>query len=222
MKYFKNDRRVQISGESPVNIGLNEILEEFDQFPTNDEFEGGFIGIINDKDETINFIRFEKNSWFLDFPILKNGVYSHSLQNEDITTKKVKKIITVFFKDEDWKTELDLDSSKKEQLADKTKRRFETFKEVGDEGAVLMERGVLTKQEFIKKLEDFPCSTNDMSYGIFAELSKPFVMIKNSDGKWEVRLDFENPTMDVKIYENEKDLDFEKILDIKKWVNDQF
>lgn len=47
-------------------------------------------------------------------------------------------------------------------------------------------------------------------------------MIKDSDGLWKVMLDFDNPNIDIEMGENEKYQSFEKILDIKKWVNEEF
>ena len=222
MKFFKNDGKQQISAESAKEVSLEKFLEEIDRLPTNDEFDGGFIGITNSEDETINLVRFEENSWLLDFPILKDGEYFDSLQNDDLTTKEVTNIITRFFHDEDWRSLVSLKSSKKEPLVDKTKRRIEIFKEVGDEGTTMISEEVLSKKEFIKKLEEIPKSTNDTTHGIFAELSRPFNMIKNSDGTWKVMLDAFNPNVDIKISKNEKYSNFEKILDIKKWVNEEF
>lgn len=171
MKFFKNDGKEHIRTDSPVEVSLEFVLEEVDRFPTEDEFEGNFMGITNNKNETIQFVRFNKNSWFLDFPIVIECDYSHSLQSDGLTTKEVKNIIRKFLRGEDCRTLVNLTSSKQEPLVDKTKRRIESFKEVGDEGAVMTSEEVLTKEEFIQKLEDFPCSSNDTTYGILVELS---------------------------------------------------
>ena len=111
MKFFKNDRNEHIKANSPQNISLKNILKEVDRFPTQDEFECYFIGIINDKNEIIQFTRFERDDWFLDFPVIVDGDYSHSLQF-DLTTKQLKEIIGKFFRGEDWRTLIGLTNSK--------------------------------------------------------------------------------------------------------------
>jgi hypothetical protein len=126
----------------------------------------------------------------------------------------VKNIIEKFFRGEDWRTLVNLKSSKQEPFVDKNIRRIESFKEGGE--AIMISEEFLTKEEFSHKLENFPRSSNATTYGVFAELSNPFIMIKNSDGQWEVMLNFENPNMDVKLGENENYQSFEKISDIKK------
>lgn len=97
MKYFKNDNKENIDSHSALDVSLEFVLSEIDRFPTEDETEGCFIGIINNNDETIQFIRFSENEWFLDFPVLKEGLYSHSLQCDNLTTQEVKNIIRKFF-----------------------------------------------------------------------------------------------------------------------------
>jgi len=47
-------------------------------------------------------------------------------------------------------------------------------------------------------------------------------MTKKPNGKWEARLDLENPNIDIEIDEDEESPDFEEIADIKKWVNEKF
>ena len=220
MKMFKDDGKERISADNPIEVYLERALREVDKFPT---VEGNFIGFINEKDETIHFVRFEDNSWFLDYPILEGDTYSYSLQDDDLTTEAVKCVIKRFFGGEDWKSLCNLRSSKRKPPSDKTKRRIEFFKEVGDEGAEFISEEIVSKEEFIKKLQEFPSSTDDTTYGIIAELSKPFVMIKKPDGKWRAILDLENPNVEIEISENEKEsLDYEEIDDIRKWVNEKF
>ncbi|MDH5595654.1 MAG: hypothetical protein OEY40_02935 [Candidatus Bathyarchaeota archaeon] len=220
MKMFKNDGKEHIPADNPIEVNLERALREVDKFPT---VEGNFIGFFNEKDETIHFMRGEENSWFIDVPIVEEDTYSYSLQDNDLTTEAVKGVIERFFRGEDWKPLCNLRSSKREPPSDKTKRRIEIFREVGDEGAEMMSEEILSKEEFIKKLENFPNSSDNTTYGIIAELSKPFVMVKKPSGKWEVRLDLENQNIDIEISENEKgSLDFEEIDDIKKWVNEKF
>lgn len=220
MKFFKDDDKERISADSPKEVTLEFVLTEIDKLPTID---GNFIGLINEEEETIQFIRFEENSWLIDVPILVEGTYSYSLQDDDLTTEKVKDIIKRFFGEENWKSICNLRRLQQKPEIEENKRRIECFKELGDEGAEMISEEILSKEEFIKKLEDYPISSNDITYGIIAELSKPFVMIKKPNGKWEVRLDVENPNFDVEISESESEpLDFEEIDDIKKWVNEKF
>ena len=40
--------------------------------------------------------------------------------------------------------------------------------------------------------------------------------------QWKVKLDFENPNMDIEMGKNEKYSNFEKISDIEKWVSKEF
>jgi len=220
LKFFKDDDKERISADSPKEVTLEFVLTEIDKLPTID---GNFIGLINEEEETIQFIRFEENSWLIDVPILVEGTYSYSLQDDDLTTEKVKDIIKRFFGEENWKSICNLRRLQQKPEIEENKRRIECFKELGDEGAEMISEEILSKEEFIKKLEDYPISSNDITYGIIAELSKPFVMIKKPNGKWEVRLDVENPNFDVEISESESEpLDFEEIDDIKKWVNEKF
>ena len=97
MKFFKNNGKEHIDTNSAIEVSLEFVLTEIDRFPTEGETEGCFIGLKNNNDETIQFIRFGKNEWFLDFPVLKEGLYSHSLQCDNLTTKEVKDIIRKFF-----------------------------------------------------------------------------------------------------------------------------
>lgn len=104
MKLYKDDGKQSIEGDSPVDVTLDDVLTEIDSFPTEDEHEGGYIGLINDKNETIQFLRYEKNIWLIDIPMVKDGKYRYSLQNGDLITDKVKEIIRRFFREEDWKS----------------------------------------------------------------------------------------------------------------------
>lgn len=220
MRFFKDDGKERIDADSPKEVTLEFVLAEIDRLPTEDSF----LGLVNEKDEIIQFVRFEEDGWLIDVPVGdEEGSYSYSLQDDDLTTEKVKAIIKRFFVGENWKSLCNLRKLQQKPEVEENKRRIECFKEVGDEGAVMISEETLSKEEFIKKLENFPNSSNDTTYGIIAELSKPFVMVKRPNGKWEVILDLENPHIDIEISESEKEsLDYEEIDDIKKWVNEKF
>lgn len=220
MRFFKDDGKERIDADSPKEVTLEVVLAEIDRLPTEDSF----LGLVNEKDEIIQFVRFEEDGWLIDVPVGdEEGNYSYSLQDDDLTTEKVKAIIKRFFVGENWKSLCNLKKLQQKPEVEENKRRIECFKEVGDEGAVMISEETLSKEEFIKKLENFPNSSNDTTYGIIAELSKPFVMVKRPNGKWEVILDLENPHIDIEISESEKEsLDYEEIDDIKKWVNENF
>lgn len=105
MKFFKEDGKEYISGDSPKEVTLEVALKEIDKLPM---VEGNFIGFINEKEETIQFIRFEENNWLIDVPIFEKDAYSCSLQDDDLTTEKVKEIVRKFFSGENWKSLCDL------------------------------------------------------------------------------------------------------------------
>lgn len=105
MRFYKDDGKEYISGESPKQVTLEMALTEIDRLPI---VEGNFIGFVNEKEETIQFIRFEENSWLIDVPMCEKGTYSCSLQDDDLTTEKVKDIVKKFFVGENWKSSLNL------------------------------------------------------------------------------------------------------------------
>ena len=104
MKLFKDDGKQSINGDSPVEVTLDDVFAEIDIFPTEDEYEGGFMGLINDNGETIQFLKLEKDIWLIDIPIVKDGKYRYSLQDGNLITEKVKEIIKKYFRGEDWKS----------------------------------------------------------------------------------------------------------------------
>ena len=220
MKFFKSSGVERKSFNSKKKVTLEFVLAEIDRIPST---EGNFIGLINDKNETIQFVKFKENSWLLDFPVIENDIYSYSLVEDDLTREKVKKIIISFFRGENWRTLCHLEKSDQKLRIQKNKRRMEFFKEIEDKGAEMTSEEVLTKKEFIERIETFPRSSNNTTFGIIAELSKPFLMIKNTNGEWEVSLDYDNPNFDIGFNENIEGLpDFKIINDIKKWVNENF
>lgn len=105
MKFYKDDGKKSIDGNSPIKIDIKIALKEIDKFPIAKDDDNYFIGFINDKNITLQFIRFEKEIWLIDSPILKDGEFSgNSLQNNNLTTEKVKKIVKSFFFGKNWKS----------------------------------------------------------------------------------------------------------------------
>ena len=96
MKWFVNSLRKYIPSSDPEKIRLEEALKELELLPSIKEFSDNFIGFVNEKEETVQFIRREKDVWLLDIPITEDGIYSHSI-NEELTLAKVKDVVFLFF-----------------------------------------------------------------------------------------------------------------------------
>jgi hypothetical protein len=101
LKYYKDDGKERISGTKPKEISIENALEAIEAFPTT---EGNFVGFINEKDETIQFHKNEEDAWVLDVPVVENGYFIYSLQDDDLTTEKVKSIVKKFFLGENWQS----------------------------------------------------------------------------------------------------------------------
>jgi len=86
--------------EKDMKVTLEEALTEVDKFPI---VEGSFLGFFNERNETIQFIRFRQDQWLIDVPVLKGGKYVYSLQDE-VKHSQVKEIVTRFFQGKDWKS----------------------------------------------------------------------------------------------------------------------
>ena len=99
MEFFKSDE----NGDSGGKITLEEALKEIEELPALEEYAGAFIEFINDKNESIQFVREKENDWLIDVTILEGGKFSYSLQDDGLTTEKVKDIVKKF-PEEDWKS----------------------------------------------------------------------------------------------------------------------
>ena len=104
MKYYKEDGKTSVGSNKPEEITLEAALQEIDKLPDEEIVDDNFIGFTNEKKETVQFIRREQNSWFLDAPILENGKFVYSLQETDVTTEKVKDVVKKFYSEENWKS----------------------------------------------------------------------------------------------------------------------
>ncbi|RLI14477.1 MAG: hypothetical protein DRO43_03880 [Candidatus Hecatellales archaeon] len=93
MKFYINTPQKDIPYDRPSSITVEEALREIDAFPTIEEFEEGFIGFENDRGETIQFLRLEKDKWLIDMPLPEEKA---SLQGETTTTqtKTIIKIVS--------------------------------------------------------------------------------------------------------------------------------
>jgi hypothetical protein len=98
LKYYKDDGKVRIDCTKPKDITLSIALQEVQSLPT---VEGNFVGFINEKDESIQFIH-EEDGWLIDVPIIEKGTFAYSLQDDGLSTETVKNIVKKFFMDEDW------------------------------------------------------------------------------------------------------------------------
>ena len=101
MKFYKDDGKKFISSEKSQLIELDSFLIELEKLPSS--YQGNFIGLINNKAEAIQFIRFGENEWMIDIPVLDEGIFVYSLQDDSLTTEKVKEITKKYFLEADWK-----------------------------------------------------------------------------------------------------------------------
>lgn len=102
LKFYKDDGKESISGDSPKEISLDTFLKEVENIPQS--YTDNFIGLINDKDETIQFVRLGQDTWLIDVPVLQGGAYLYSLEDGNLTTEKVKQISRNFYSGTDWKS----------------------------------------------------------------------------------------------------------------------
>jgi len=101
MKMYMDDGKKTIPDDEAEEVDLEEAIKEMYRFPTEDSFEGNFIGFHNTQGDTIQFVRFSENEWLVDVPVLKDGKYSHSLQ-DTITHSKAIEILKQFYQGKEW------------------------------------------------------------------------------------------------------------------------
>jgi len=99
MRMYKDDGKEGIPPDNSKEINLEEALREIDRFPT---VEGNFIGLINEKEEIIQFVRLGEDEWMIDVPVNQDGKFLYSLQDE-IEHSVVRKIVTRFSQVKEWK-----------------------------------------------------------------------------------------------------------------------
>ena len=100
LRMYLNSPTVNIPSKEATVVSIDDALAEMDVFPSHEEYKGGFIGFINDRGESIQFIRFDKDSWFVDAPFVKMGDYAFSRQIE-IPYSTARRIVESFYQGED-------------------------------------------------------------------------------------------------------------------------
>lgn len=108
LKYYKDDGKEYINGCKPRKIDLEKALKEIENLPTEEEYENNFIGFSKSLEDTVQFIRRERDNWLIDIPLFKDGIFHDSYIEEGLTTERVKEIVKKFFLNEDWTALLDL------------------------------------------------------------------------------------------------------------------
>lgn len=98
---FKETISESFPFDSPRKLELEQALAEIDKHTAS---EGNFIGFINESDETIQFIKRDTDDWLIDVPVLKDGRYAYSLQDQ-IVDAQVREIVRRLFKGEEWRNE---------------------------------------------------------------------------------------------------------------------
>ena len=104
MKMFLKTEKQFIDGNNPIEVTLDKALNYINEHPSDAECADNFIGFENEQGKTIQFIKFEDGTWIIDVPVLKNGVYSYSEQNNDLNTLSVKEIIKRFNDNQNWRS----------------------------------------------------------------------------------------------------------------------
>lgn len=87
-----------IPGARPIQVSLKKALREVND---HDAVEGNFIGLVNEKDETIQFIRFDTDEWLIDVPVIIDRKFAYSRQDR-LNLSQAKEIVSRFSKDEKW------------------------------------------------------------------------------------------------------------------------
>lgn len=154
MKLYKNDSNGYIDNESAIEVSLEEALEIIENFPTEKEFDEQILGFINPmlKFDTIQFWRTKKDDWQIIVPILENNIYTHSLMEDHLTTRVVKKIITSFFNGQDW-----MNLCNFEKLPIKEETYHLLLKDDGKESINNPnEAGIVSLSEALKRVTEFP------------------------------------------------------------------
>ncbi len=98
MRMYKEAGDESIPGDRPAQVNLEEALRELDDHKA---VEGNFIGFVNGRDETIQFIRYDKDEWLIDVPVILDGEYAYSLQ-DNLKHSQVKEIVSRFSRGEEW------------------------------------------------------------------------------------------------------------------------
>ncbi len=98
MRMYKEAGDESIPGDRPAQVNLEKALRELDDHKA---VEGNFIGFVNEKDETIQFIRFDKDEWLIDVPVIIDGEFAYSLQDK-LKLSQAKEIVSRLSRGEKW------------------------------------------------------------------------------------------------------------------------
>ncbi len=100
MRMYKEAGNESIPGDRPAQVNLEEALRELDDHKA---VEGNFIGFVSEKDETIQFIRYSKDEWLIDVPVIIDGEYAYSLQ-DNLKHSQAKEIVSRLSRGEEWES----------------------------------------------------------------------------------------------------------------------
>ncbi|HJX23227.1 MAG TPA: hypothetical protein VJ574_02310 [Candidatus Bathyarchaeia archaeon] len=101
MRYYRYDGKENVSRDEAKEITLELSLEEIERHPT---VRFNRFGLIDEKGESIEFIRWEDDKWSIDVPVYENGEYAYCLHEDFLTTGKVKRIVSLFHSGGDWRS----------------------------------------------------------------------------------------------------------------------
>jgi hypothetical protein len=105
LKYYKDDGKERFRDRE---VTLENALLELDNLPSIEEYDRNFIGFTKSREETVQFIRNEKENWLIDRPVFENGKFTHSFHDDKLATGKVKEIVKRFFSGQDWQSLVNL------------------------------------------------------------------------------------------------------------------
>ena len=101
VRFYRQDGKEDICYEEAKTISLEDALGYVESHPVNEGDDVGyFIGFINEKDEEVQFVRFDTEDWMVDASIQKHDKLE-SWQG-DANTSQVKQIVSLFANGKGW------------------------------------------------------------------------------------------------------------------------
>ncbi|MGQ9679982.1 MAG: hypothetical protein ACUVV4_04365 [Candidatus Bathyarchaeia archaeon] len=104
LKMYMRSGKRSIPSTNPIPVSIDEALAELNSFPLIDVFREGFIGFVNGRGDSIQFIKLSPEVWLADAPQIKGEEYVFSHQIE-VSHGDLKKILEKFYYEEDWRIE---------------------------------------------------------------------------------------------------------------------
>ena len=101
MRYYRYDGKDNVDMKEAKEVALESALNEIDRQPY---VRFNRLGLINEKGEAIEFIRWDDDKWSIDVPIYVQGEYSYCLHEDFLNTGRVKRITTLFHSGGDWRS----------------------------------------------------------------------------------------------------------------------